>query len=383
MTRVLLFSPVAGRDPAGGDITYTRLLVEHPPPGVVYTTYDEAIRDGSVVVRGRRPARGSFTMADLGALAARLGHRLLADRLLYREPPWFVSIDPDAFDLVHQHLFSVRQLGAVLPSVSTCGMPLSALYENRELWSARKTKRADRLLALGARLLKLHVPGVWPGTGGVLTGYTPHYCERIAAAAGTPVLEVGQGLPPAPPLQRPSGGAVRFAFVGGDFERKGGPLAVSVMTELLRLGLVDDALVVTRDPAAVVLPPGSSIRVQGLVAQQVLLTELLPTVTLLLLPSSADCGLPYTVLEALSAGASVAQSDSTWLAPGVAGPALAVGARTARVFVEQSRRLLAEPEADRRRHATELLHRFDMTSLHRQLLAAYEVAASQSMRHQP
>jgi hypothetical protein len=51
--------------------------------------------------------------------------------VMYREPTWFVTIEPGAFDLVHQHLFSVRQIGDRLPVVSTGGYPLEVLYGAR------------------------------------------------------------------------------------------------------------------------------------------------------------------------------------------------------------------------------------------------------------
>ena len=181
MMRVLLFSPLAGRDPAGGDVTYTELLLQNPPPDVAYTTYAEALAAGDVVVRGRRPRHGNASLKDLAALALRVGHKALADRLVYREPPWFVTVDTSKFDLIHQHLFSVRQIGPQLPSVSSCGMPLAALYQSREGWTGRKTDLADAVLAYGARRLAMHVPGVWPGPCGVLTGFTPQFCAHIEA----------------------------------------------------------------------------------------------------------------------------------------------------------------------------------------------------------
>ena len=84
--RVLLISPVASLDPGSGDVTYTEQLLASPPPGVSYTTYDEALTAGALVEVGARASLRGGTprkQAQAAALAVcgqcedpRLGVRL-------------------------------------------------------------------------------------------------------------------------------------------------------------------------------------------------------------------------------------------------------------------------------------------------------------------
>lgn len=75
--RVLLFSPVEGRDPPSGDAAYTQALLADPPPGVVYTSYAEAIESGWLTMRGRRPRHGAFGPHDALLLPLRAAESLL------------------------------------------------------------------------------------------------------------------------------------------------------------------------------------------------------------------------------------------------------------------------------------------------------------------
>ena len=82
--RVLLLSPIAGRDPLSGDTSYTDALLADPPVGVGYVRYDQALADGSLRIRGRKGASG-----DAGWLALR-GAELALRRagVMFREPTW-------------------------------------------------------------------------------------------------------------------------------------------------------------------------------------------------------------------------------------------------------------------------------------------------------
>ena len=77
--RVLLMSAVPTRDPHSGDVTYTEQLLANPPPGVEYTTYDSAARDGTLREVGSRSElaaavgrhRAGALFRGLGAAALR------------------------------------------------------------------------------------------------------------------------------------------------------------------------------------------------------------------------------------------------------------------------------------------------------------------------
>src|SRR5665213_4036320 len=111
--RVLLMSPVAGQDVPGGDVAYTEALLARPPTGVTYTSYVDALAEGSLVERGRRPRHGSISGTDvvvLGARAVELGLR--ASGLMFRESYRYLTVDPDAFDLMHAHIFAIRLIAS-------------------------------------------------------------------------------------------------------------------------------------------------------------------------------------------------------------------------------------------------------------------------------
>ena len=137
--QVLLLSPVAGVDVGGGDVTYTEALLAHPPAGVTYTTYTDALEAGSLVERGRRLRHGRPRPADVAILGARAAEAVLRrSGVLFREPYRFLTVDPDAFDLVHAHVFAMRQVGSDVPLVTSSGFPLPVLYRDRFGWPARR-----------------------------------------------------------------------------------------------------------------------------------------------------------------------------------------------------------------------------------------------------
>ena len=131
---------------------------------------------------------GTFGLTDVTLLGVRAGERALRRRgMMFREPWWFVSIKPGAFNLVHQHLFAVRQIGMHLPVVSTAGGPLSVRYRDAEHWSQWRVRRAVALEKTLSRLLRLHNPSLIGQPGNVLCGYSLKFWAFL----------VGHGAPPA------------------------------------------------------------------------------------------------------------------------------------------------------------------------------------------
>ena len=180
---VLLFSPVRGRDPASGDVAYTEALLGEPPPGVRYTTYAQALEDGLLEIRGRRPRPGTRRATiDLALFGVR-GVELTLRRagVMYREPTWFVSLRPGAFDLVHQHLFAVRQVGPRLPVVSSAGYPLPELYAARDRWSPARLRLATALEWRFDQLMDVHNPWLRGTAGNVMTAYTERFRQYLVA----------------------------------------------------------------------------------------------------------------------------------------------------------------------------------------------------------
>src|SRR4051794_648069 len=90
--RVLLLSPLPSLDPANGDVTYSELLLAHPPPNVEYVRYDDALREGSLREQYRRqPGESPLTALHreryrLRFLGEAMINRARRRGLLFREP---------------------------------------------------------------------------------------------------------------------------------------------------------------------------------------------------------------------------------------------------------------------------------------------------------
>lgn len=382
---VLLFSPVAGLDPPSGDVSYTEALLAQPPPGVTYTTYADAIDAGTVRVRGRRPKHGAFGAVDASVLGVRAGEQLLRRTgAMFREPTWFVTIDPDAFDIVHQHLFPVRQIGRRVPVVSSAGYPLAVLYGARERWSPRHLRVALALQSAFDRSFGVHDPWLRPEADGVMTVYSGHFRTWLLDR-GVPadqVLVAGTGLPDMAVGARRSDGKT-LAFVARDFARKGGDTAQAAFHRLRAADPSLHLIMVTSAAAAGaqgLAGPGVEVIVDA--PRRRLLEDVLPRTDVLLLPTRSDCGAPYGVLEALQAGAAVVTSTYPWLDERLAEPAVVRVAPTVEAVTDAARALLVPAALHAAQAATRQLWatQFSMDRLQRDLLDSYGRAAAGGRR---
>ena len=378
--RILLFSPLAHLDPPSGDISYTEALLAEPPPGVEYVTYADAIDQGLITVRGRRPANGTLGLTDLTLLGVRAGERALRRRgMMFREPWWFVSIRPGAFDLVHQHLFAVRQIGTHIPVVSTAGYPLSVRYRDAEHWSQCRVRRAVVLEKTLSRLLRLHNPWLIGRPGNVLSGYSLKFWAFLVGHGATPASTrvIGTGLQDLhlPPKQSTG---MTLAFIGRDFDRKGGTEVLRAFRILKGRHPALQLIVVTTIENIVAHSiVGDGITVLADLPREELLHEYLPHIDVLVSPTSSDCGAPYAILEALQSGACVVLSRNAWLDDRLVEPAVRRAGEGLSALVAELEDLLQARNLERAQAAAEPLWQkaFSMTALHGDLLAAYATVA--------
>lgn len=376
--RALLFSPVPGRDVAGGDTSYTESLLADPPAGVTYTTYAEALDEGSMVLRGRRPDRGGTGRSDVGLFALRTAEAAVRRTgLMFTEPLWFATVDPDAFDVVHLHLFSLRQVDSTVPVVSSAGYPLNVLYHENRGWSARRASMALALENRLARLSDAHVPWLTAPRSDLLTVYSGHFA-RWLLDRGVPdwrVRILGTALSAAQPVARRSDGGT-LAFVARDFHRKGGDIAVAAF-DRMRRGNPSLTFLVVSEPSEAVRAlsghPGIELFLDP--PRSVVLEEILPRTDVLLAPTRLDCGVPYGLLEALRQGCGVVASNVPWLDERLTGPSVRRVDLDATSVATAATELLAVDRACLERDAMALWRdRFSMASVHDELLAAYRDA---------
>ncbi len=322
IVRVLLMSPVSGHDIPGGDVAYTEALLARPPEGVTYTTYVDALSHGTLVDRGRRPKHGVMHGTDALVFAARAVEiGLRKSGLMYREPYRYLSVDPDAFDLVHAHVFPMRLVDTEVPLVTSSGFPLPVLYEDRFGWSHRRVAVATEAERVLSRMMGAEPFWLPPRRATRTMVQSDHYRDALIAAGADPnrvaVRTLGiQGEAGESRLRRPT----TVGFVSTMFEQKGGNVVLAAFQKLLAEH-PDARLVIVgsdRRPHDVAVPDGSVSWV-GRVDRNQVLDELLPTIDILAHPTRCDSGPPYVILEALQRGIPVVTSDVPWIDEGLAG----------------------------------------------------------------
>ena len=340
--RVLLLSPVSGRDIAGGDVAYTEALMARSPAGVEYTSYDVALENGSLVERGRRPGHGKMRAVDALIFGARaIEIALRRSGRVFREPFRYLTADPDAFDLVHSHIFATRLVDTDLPLVTSSGFPLPVLYEDRFHWSHRRVVAAAGIERAMARAVGAEVSWIPPRRAAVAMVQSDHYRQHLVSEGADPdrvvVRTLGiEGRPGAPRTGIPQ----TIGYVSGNFDGKGGREVLAAFARLLverpeaHLVIVGSA---PRELDPALFPPGS-VEWHGVVPRARVLGELLPRIDVLVLPSRCDSGPPYVILEALQQGIPVVTSDLPWIDEGLAGP----GVRRVPVDPDEVSRALAD-----------------------------------------
>ena len=315
-------SPVSGVDVAGGDVSYTEALVARPPHGVTYTTYVDALSDGTLVERGRRPKHGPLGTADAAVLAARgveLGLR--RSRLMFREPYRYLTVDPDAFDLVHAHLFSVRLVGSRIPLVTSSGRPLPVLYEDFFHWSHAHVVAATWAERLLARTVGAEVSWFPPRHAACTMVQSEHYRHLLVEAGADPGRVVARALGTDGTAGRPRTGPPRtVGFVSTTFEEKGGQVVLAAFSKVVAEHPDARLLIVGSAPRPVPTLPGGAVEWLGRVPRDELLAVHFPRIDVLALPTMGDSGTPYVIQEALQRGVPVVTSDLSWLDEGLTGP---------------------------------------------------------------
>lgn len=377
--RVLLLSPLEGRDPLSGDTSYTRSLLDAPPPGVLYTDYVTALDDGTLRLRGRRPRHGDGQPGDGLLLVVRLLESLLRRcGLMFREPTWFAEVDPAAFDVVHLHLFALRQSGTQVPVMSSAGYPLTELYRFREGWRRGRLRLAERLERTWATRLGVHIPWLHQVTPSIMSTYSQASADHLVSNGCDPedVRRIGTGLPDLglPPRRpRRDGEGVRLLFVGRDFDRKGGTAAVEAFRELRRRGVEASLTVVTEERAVPKALLGDDVTWSFGLRREQVLSHVLPGCDLLLAPTTSDCGVPYALLEAMQAGLAIVVCPLPWLDDRLGPPSVTRVNHDSRAIADAVQGLLAGQELPQaqRRAASLYEAEYTMTALGEQLRSAY------------
>lgn len=309
--RVLLISPLPKVDPACGDIVYTQTLLSHPPEGVEYVTYADAIRDGSLIEHGRR---ARLRREPVLTAAAKAINVMRGRKWLFWEPFRYFSVRPGVFDAIHVHVFSCGFRQRDCPVVISNAASLRLLYRDARGWSPARVgvvERVERGLAacMGVDHTSYRVPGaerVIAFTDKLREWYVT---QGIAEASRVDVVPIY--LPMGPAMGSVGAGRVpsRVGFIAKDFEAKGGPTLLEAFARLR-----------ARVPGATLEIVGCEPRLSAeeqarggiiwhaYVPRDLLLREILPQWDVFAYPTRFD-GQPLVLLEAMAAGLAVVTSD--------------------------------------------------------------------------
>jgi glycosyltransferase involved in cell wall biosynthesis len=305
-----------GLDPANGDIVYTEGLLKHPPPGVDFETYPDALKSGRLREFGRRgellEASGPARLPALGRVVRERGINELRQRgMLFREPFRFFSVEPGVYDLVHCHVFSAAFRDLDVPLVMGGSAVIEELYRGAVGWTERRVSLASRADALLARCLGVqHTSHAMPQASVVVCQTQALRNELLRRRSAEPErLRLAPCFVEAGPRiagrERPN----QIGFVAGAFEAKGGDQVLRAF-ELVRQERNDVELTVIGSE-----PPSDYARLRALgvtwyprVSRAELLDTHMPAMDVFAYPTNFD-GLPLTVLEVMARGIPVATND--------------------------------------------------------------------------
>lgn len=330
MKKVLLLSPVEGRDEAGGDRTYTNVLCDNPPPGFCYETYDLALERGTLRERGTgralkaglQRARGLALGQALALVAgeakvtaiSKTVAALRQRKQLFWEPFLFFEVKAGEYDLVHVHIFSARMEGMGCPLVVSLGGRLRHLYLDARSYAPTRVKRLevlDRLIgrALGVNVTSEHLPQVermytftQSGTDefkaqGILP---PDKIEYIPFHLPTPTLD----------FSKRAATPKRVGFVAREFGFKGGLTVLRAWDEVLKARPDAELYIVGNPP-----PPNAkaleakNVKWIPFIPREQLMNEIMPSFDVFTYPTHYDYLPCYTLLEVMARGVPVAGSN--------------------------------------------------------------------------
>lgn len=384
--RVLLLSPLPGLDPPGGDVTYTEQLLAEPPPGVEYETYEEALKAGKIIERGRRHTLSSTSVRGLPKELTVVAREKTVNSfrrkgLLFREPFRFFEVRSAEYDLVHVHVFSVTLGAASLPLVVSNGADLPSHYLDARRWGRRRVGVASALDSFLARAEGVVHNSLGPSRADQLVCFSQHladwYCSRSklredqisVIPCATEVADARK------PLERHP---QTVGFVAADFTMKGGGTLLAAWDEVRGMR-PDVTLQVVGSPC-----PYSddflarrAITWRGRVERRILFDQVFPSFDVFAYPSNWD-GAPLVIEEALAHGVPVVTSDygalPEMIGYGTAGEV--VPRRDPRLLAAAILRLL-EPEYNKKASlaAQEIFRqRYERTVVHRRLREVYDRA---------
>lgn len=297
MLKVLLVSPLDPEKPGnlkflmGGENTYTRTLLSHPPKGVKYFHHQEAL------------AKGLISYLPIQNFLV----NLVRFRILPLSSGTQAILLKDKFDLVHVHGYSLKIEGGKIPIVISDSSSNYLFLRDYLNWPEWRIKAGFFLRKkLFERLNVVDSDTNWQGTKKIVV--FSKFAAIVHQNLGEPVDKIEviyPGLSSQKIQTKKDKKTVNILFVGIWFERKGGlPLleAFKIIVKkfpnlrLTIVGSVPDHLKVKYQKI------WSKIEQQDFVPRKNLLTQFFPKADILVLVPPVAEGYGFVVSEAASFG---------------------------------------------------------------------------------
>lgn len=306
--KVLLISPLRDLDPPCGDITYTELLLEHPPEGVEYETYADALARGALTEHVRREGLRHYPLLVLANKAVNM---LRQRRLLFWEPYRFFSVKSGEYDLIHMHVFNARFLNLPCALVTGSGAPQRDLYLDRRHFSPRRVAVLEGIEKRLARLFRVNQNSYFQPQSQRVMVYTEYYRDYMIEngyvdsdrVSVVPLLGLSPVVEIKPRKPR------RIGFVARNFDEKAGPVLLEAYRQV-RAQRPEVELWIVGSPPQMSEPEREALGIMWLptVPRETLMTEIMPSFDVFAYPTPHDC-FSYVTLEAMSCGTAIATSD--------------------------------------------------------------------------
>ena len=315
--RVLLISALPVIDPPCGDVTYTETLLAHPPEGVVYETYDEALRNGnlrehytSASVKEAWSAKGNWFPELLVGILCKAINLLRKTGLFFTEQFRFFSVKPGAYDLIHVHVFHVRFLNLPCPLVVSAGCPLHWVYADGRHWSAMHMWIADLFEGVLGRIFQVNLSSNKLTQATRFLTYTDDIRDWFVEKGVFPraKIDIVPIFKEPAARHKPKRVPKKILFVAKEFYAKGGQTLLNAFDQLRKTFPQAELQIVGSPPL---------IDAEAAAAKNITWTPYIPRDQLLQMfadfdifayPTEFDC-ISYVLLEAMSHGLPIATSD--------------------------------------------------------------------------
>lgn len=294
MLKILLVAPTDPQIPsnlkllAGGENTYTRMLLTNPPDDVKYIPYTEALD------------KGLIEYLPIQEILA----NLVKFRILPPSAGTQAILIKDKFDLVHVHAYSLKMEGAKIPIILSDSSSNYLFLRDYLNWLKWRIKVGFVIRKFLFKKLGVSDPDTNLENVSKLIVFSK-FAKDVHLKLGAPEKKIAV-IPPGltnPKVEKVRKGKkeINILFVGIWFERKGGPLLLESF-KILSQKFPNIRLTIVGPVPKKYMIKSSKIYQTNFVPRETLLKEFFPQADIfVLVPPKAE-GFGFVLIEAASFG---------------------------------------------------------------------------------